>query len=489
MTRCPTPGHVLAVTNRGLHASSSWNAQQNRLTPDWADTTTRELPGEAIYLHDPAEGQWYSPAFEPLRQTDARHDVEFRADGTAVYRMSRHSLATELTVFVPPDEPLGVYHLRIRNELLHPRRLTCAPYFEMVLADMPENSGALRVDESPSGHGLLFENPRNTFRTGPAFAAVFPAPEDSLTRRGDFFSPARSNAHPAWVEHGLVPKAGSHGDMQSVAAFRLPLEIPANGEIEVVVVLGQAGTRAEAERLIAAYAREGHAARQLDATRRWWNGFMDRLEVRTSDPAFDGCLVWLRYQALAERIWARKGFYQASGAFGFRDQLQDSVNLVWADPALARRQILLHAAQQFVEGDTVHWFFLQQDGRTGFASRSHASDNLLWLGWAVGEYVRMTGDEAILDERVAYLDAEVPLPPLPGGRHGMGFFPLRSQCAEPLLGHVLRAVDLVLDHRMGRHGLPLIGTGDWNDGLDEIGSRGRGESVWMGLFLHVVLSR
>ncbi len=482
-------GQVTAVTNRGLHASSNGNAQQNRLTPDWPDTTSRELPGEAIYLHDPADGQWYSPCYEPLRQPDARHEVEFRSDGTALFRMTRHAISTELTVFVPPDEPLTVYHLRVRNELLQPRRLTIAPYFEMVLADMPERSGALRVTESADSRGLLFENPRNTFRSGPAFVAVTPAPSDTLTCRGDFFSPARSNARPAWVEHGLVPKAGSHGDHQSVAAFRMEVEVPASGETEVVIVLGQAGTQAEAERLITLYAQPGHASSQHDATRRWWNDFMARIEVRTADSAFDGYLAWLRYQALAGRIWARKGFYQASGAFGFRDQLQDSVNLIWADPSLARRQILLHAAQQFIEGDTVHWFFLQQDGRTGFASRSHASDNLLWLGWAVGEYVGMTGDHAILDERVAYLDAESPLPPLPEGKHGMGFFPLRSQCAETLAHHVLRAVDLVLDHRMGRHGLPLIGTGDWNDGLDEIGSHGRGESIWMGFFLHVVLKR
>ncbi|MEI6562994.1 MAG: hypothetical protein WCO42_01660 [bacterium] len=479
-------GHVMAVTNRGLHTSSSVNSQQNRLTPDWADTTTRELPGEAFYLYDPDQRDWFSPTYEPLRSNTADYETEFRTDGTAVFQMRQGTLSTELTVFVPPDEPAGVYRLVVRNEGDRARRLYCVPYFQMTLAAQPEHSGPLNRTPTTAGHGWLFENPRNTFRSGPAFVAVMPAPEESTTRRGEFFGAGRAVSHPAWVENG--PSAVDRdSDNQVVAAFRVMLELPPKSECEVVVVLGQTGSRAEAGQVIARYTDPGHALRQLEATRRWWNGFMGTLEVETSDPVLDGYLYWLRYQALAERIWARKGFYQSSGAFGFRDQLQDSVNLIWVDPALARRQILRHAAQQFIEGDTVHWFFLQQDGRTGFSSRSHACDNLLWLGWAVAEYVRMTGDETLLDEPVSYLDAESPLLPLPEGKHGMGFFPLRSACEESVFGHVRRALDLVLNRRMGRHGLPLIGTGDWNDGLDEIGSEGRGESVWLGLFLYSIL--
>lgn len=478
-------GHVMAVTNRGLHTSSSVNSQQNRLTPDWADTTSRELPGEAFYLFDRDQQQWFSPTYEPLRSPDAEYETEFRTDGTAVFHMRQGSLVTELTVFVPPDEPLGVYRLKLRNEGDQTRRLYCAPYFQITLAAQPEHSGILAHRPASLGAGWLFENPRNTFRSGPAFVAVSPAPEGSTIRRGDFFGSGRTVAHPAWVEGGTQVQPDPDG--QTVAAFRVAVDIPPHSEREVVVVLGQTGTRAEAERLIANYLKPDYSVRQLEATRRWWKGFKGTLEVETSDPAVDSYLCWLRYQSLAERIWARKGFYQASGAFGFRDQLQDSVNLIWVEPALARRQILLHAAQQFVEGDTVHWFFLQQDGRTSFSSRSHACDNLLWLAWAVGEYVRMTGDETLLDETVPYLDAEIPLLPLPEGKQGMGFFPLRSTREDSVLDHVRRALDLVLNKRMGQHGLPLMGTGDWNDGLDEIGSEGRGESVWMGFFLYYIL--
>lgn len=478
-------GHVLAVTNRGLHSSSSINSQQNRLTPDWADTTGRELPGEAIYLYDRDQKRWVSPVYEPLRERGAQYETDFSTDGTAVFHMRMGSLSSELTVFVPPDEPLGVYRLTLRNEGDQPRRFYCAPYFQITLAAQPEHSGTLMRQPATAGHGWLFENPRNIFRSGPAFVAVSPAPEASTTRRGEFFGAGRTVAHPAWVE-GKASSRREH-DHQAVAAFRIPVELPPHSSCGIVVVLGQTATVLEAETLIARYTQPGHAVAQLAATRRWWNGFMGTLEVGTGRPEVDSYLYWLRYQALAERIWARKGFYQASGAFGFRDQLQDCVNLIWVEPALARRQILLHAAHQFVEGDTVHWFFLQQDGRTSFSSRSHASDNLLWLAWAVAEYVRMTGDETLLDETVPYLDAEVPLQPLPEGKQGIGFFPLRSTREDSVLKHVRRALDLVLKKRMGKHGLPLMGTGDWNDGLDEIGSEGRGESVWLAFFLYYIL--
>jgi cyclic beta-1,2-glucan glucanotransferase len=211
--------------------------------------------------------------------------------------------------------------------------------------------------------------------------------------------------------------------------------------------------------------------------------------VRTGSPAFDGYVDWLHYQALAERLWARRGFYQASGAYGFRDQLQDAVNLLWADPAIARRQIVLHAAQQFLEGDVAHWFHLLPDGRTGMVGRTYASDTLVWLPWAVVEYLAATGDDTVLGERAPYLEAEQTLPALPAGKAGMGFEPLRPAVDGDVYRHCLRAIDLVLGRRMGAHGLPLMLCGDWNDGLDEIGSEGKGESIWLGFFLLNVLDR
>ena len=481
-------GHVVSVTNRGLHTSSSVNSQQNRLTPDWADIVTREVPSEAFYLYDPERREWFSPTYHPLNDADANHEVEFSVDGSATYRMTRGTLATELVVFVPPDEPTGVYLLTVKNHDELPRRLRLAPYFQIVLAAQPEHAGPLSTQFDPQLNALLFENPRNSFRSGPAFVAMSLPAERVETTRGGFFGAAGDVSRPALVEHGRRDGRPTDDD-RPVAAMLATLEIPAHGERTVAVVLGQAGDGRQAQTVVRKYA-DPHAARvSLEHSRQWWLRLMNTVRVATSQPQFDHYLDWLKYQALAERIWARRGFYQASGAFGFRDQLQDSVNLMWVDPGLARRQILLHAAQQFVEGDVVHWFHHLQDGRTGFAARTHASDNLVWLPWAVVEYVGATGDYSILDEQTPYLEAEQPFAPLPAGKHGMGFNPLRSTRSDTVYQHCLRAIDLVLDHRMGEHGLPLIGTGDWNDGLDEIGSQGRGESIWLGFFLVSILDR
>ena len=481
-------GHVVVVTNRGLHTSASVNAQQNRITPDWSDVVTKEVPSEAIYLQDPATGEWFSPTYHPLNDPDARTESEFGVDGTAVFRMSKGTVETELTVFVPPDDPVGVYLLTVKNHADAPRRLRLASYFQMVLAGQPEHAGALSVRVDPALDAAFFQNPRNTFRTGPAFAAMSEHVERFETTRGPFFGRDRDLARPHFLREG-GPDAATNQDDRPIAAMLTTIDVPANGSYTVVILLGQADDRRAAEAVIRKYQDVADAEEALEAARRWWRDLIGTVRVESESPEFDAYLDWLKYQALAERIWSRRGFYQASGAYGFRDQLQDSVSLLWADPAIARRQILLHASQQFLEGDVVHWFHRLQDGRTGFVGRSHASDNLLWLAWAVVEYVGATGDESLLDERTPYLESEQPFELLPRGKHGMGFDPIRSTRSDTVYDHCRRAIDLVLDRRMGAHGLPLIGTGDWNDGLDEIGSEGRGESVWLGLFLSYILRR
>ncbi len=484
-------GHIVSVTNRGLHTTASVNAQQNRLTPDWPDIVTRELPGEAIYLYDLDHSEWFAPTYHPLNDPEASHEVAFSVDGTAVFRMAKGTIETELTVFVPDDEPTGVYLLTVRNQGDSPRRLRVAAYFQIVLADQPEHAGPLDIQVAQNLSAVFFTNPRNTFRTGPAFASITGHAECIETRRGRFFGAGRGVTHPYCVEHGSPDHLEAAGlDDRPVAALQTTLTIPSGGTASVVVLLGQADDRKRAEEVILAYRdAPGVALARLERTRRWWLDLMETLSVQTNSPEFDHYLYWLRYQALAERIWARRGFYQASGAFGFRDQLQDATNLLAMDPLLARRQILLHSAQQFVEGDVVHWFHRLQDGRTGFVARTHASDNLLWLAWATVDYIDATGDETLLDERTPYLDAEQPFLPLPGDKEGFGFDPLRSPIEDTVYAHCMRSINLVLDHRMGAHGIPLMGTGDWNDGLDAIGSEGRGESVWLGFFMVYILNR
>jgi len=479
-------GHSVMVTNRGLHTSCNGNSQQNRLTPDFPDTVTKEVPAEAIYLYDADRNEWYSPTYYPLNDQSAKNEAEFGVDGTSVFRMTRGSVSTELTVFVPPDDPTGVYLLTIKNNAGHSRRMRIAPYFQMVLEFQPERSGLLQMHYDKALSALFFKNPRNMFRTGWAFASMSTRAQSVETKRGRFFGTDRGVIHPFMVEKG-EPDTTQASDTRQIASFLGTVEIPAHGERTVTIILGQTDSMEESARLVRKYKNIETTRKALEDTRKWWLSLMGTVKIETNSPEFDRLQNWLKYQALAERIWARRGFYQTSGAFGFRDQLQDTVNLMWVDPALARKQILLHASQQFITGDVFHWFFTLTDGRTAFSCRSHASDNPLWLAWSVTEYTRATGDYSILDEMTSYVVSEFPFADLPKNKAGWGHLYHRSTREDSVYRHCLRSIDLVMEKRTGKHGLPLIRTGDWNDGLDEIGSEGKGESVWLGFFLYYIM--
>lgn len=480
------PIHSVMVTNRGLHTSCNGNSQQNRLTPDWADTVTREIPSEAIYLFDRDAKEWYSPTYHPINDTGAKHESEFSVDGTAVFRMKKGDISTELTVFVPPDDPTGVYLLTIRNGSGRKINMRVSPYFQMVLGFMPEKSGPLGGKYDKELDTLFYENPRNIFRSGPAFASMSIKSECFETRRGRFFGSGRGVARPFMVENGRPDKTQLTDDGQ-IAGLAGSVEVPAGGESVVAIVLGQADDKKKAAEIIKKYKDVNTVKKALEDTRRWWLGLMGTMKVRSNSQEFDRYHNWLKYQALAERIWARRGFYQTSGAYGFRDQLQDTVNLIWVDPALARKQIILHASQQFVEGDVFHWFFTLTDGRTAFSCRSHASDNPVWLAWGVAEYIRATGDHSILDEMTSYVESEFPFAKLPKNKQGWGHLYHRTTRSDTVFRHCMKSIDLILDDRTGKNGLPLMQTGDWNDGLDEIGSEGKGESIWLGFFLYYIL--
>jgi cyclic beta-1,2-glucan synthetase len=480
------PIHSVMVTNRGLHTSCNGNSQQNRLTPDWADTVTKEIPNEAIYLFEPDRELWYSPTFHPVNDTAAKHTCRFGVDGTAVFHMSQAGISTELTVFVPPSDPLGVYLLKVRNDSDQPRTLRVAPYFQMCLGFMPEKSGPLHPRFDRKLKALFYENCRNIFRSGPAFVAISADPDAVETRRGRFFGESGDVCHPYFLQNAKGD-AGELKDDAEIASFLATITLQPRGEQTIAILLGQTDDRKQAPTLIRKYQDLAAVHSSLEETKQWWLGLMSTVEVKTSDPSFNEYQNWLKYQALAERIWPRRGFYQTSGAYGYRDQLQDTVNLMWVDPSLARKQIKLCASQQFIQGDVFHWFFTLTDGRTAFSCRSHASDNPLWLAWAVGEYIRVTEDFTILDEMTSYVVSEFPFAKLPQNKQGWGHLYHRTTRGDTIYRHCMRSIDLVLNDRTGKNGLPLIQTGDWNDGLDEIGSEGKGESVWLGFFLYYIL--
>lgn len=476
-------GHGAVVSNAGEICAFAGNVQQNALTPFVLDSVPREPPGEVMYVLELATGQCFCPTWTPLRRAGAEHSVTFGL-GYARFGCVRRELELELTAFAPPDAPLQLRLLRLRNRGARAASYRVAPYFEVVLAELPRDSrGALLERSDPTLGALYFANPRNDFVPGWAFVATSLDEVRTETLRSRFVGgPGRDLSNPHWVEHG-APNLRQPDDGRRVAAFAGEISLPAGGEITLSVVLGQAATIEEAAGWVRRY-RSVDAARQaLEETRRDWRDTLSVLRVESNLPEFDRLVNdWLPYQTLSARLWGRTGPQQRGGAFGFRDQLQDALPWLVLKPALARRQILLHAAQQFREGDVFHWWHPIGADQTGFGDRGRASDPHLWLPYVTTRYLRATGDLALLDEPVAFLEGRA----IPRGALAISYAPRRARETASLYQHCQRAVALSLA-RLGRHGLPLIGVGDWNDALDRVGRRGRGESVWLGFFLYDVL--
>jgi cyclic beta-1,2-glucan synthetase len=476
-------GHGAVVSNDGAIFSFAANAQQNGLSPFDLDAVPTQLPGQGFYVVDLATGRIETPTLVPHRRADARHEVTF-GRGYAVFRKSCPGLELELTAFVAPDEPLEHRLLTIRNSGPAPARYRVVPYVEMTLGELPhDTAGRLEVGADAGSSTLFFHNPRNAFAGGWAFVATSLAVEERETVRSRFLGgPGHDLANPCLAATGRSDPA-QRDDGRRVASFLGHVEVPAGGEVTLSLVLGQAPSREEAGRLARAHAAVPAARQAFERTRQFWSQTLDALRIETNEPAFDRLVNhWLPYQVLTARLWGRTGPNQRGGAFGFRDQLQDVLPLLLLQPELARRQILLHAAQQFVEGDVLQWWHRSRDGHTGLGARNRASDPHLWLPYVVARYVEATGDQAVLDEPVPFLEGK----PVPHGSEGIVIVPRPSRDTASLYEHCRRAVDFSLG-RMGENGLPLIGTHDWNDGLSDLGHAGRGESGWLGFFLHDVL--
>ncbi|WP_159731170.1 glycosyl transferase family 36 [Methylosinus sp. Ce-a6] len=476
-------GQGAVLGNHGDIYSFHGNSRLNGFTPFRMGEGRMTPAGQAIYVYDLARQDAHSATFVPLRRRDAEHSVEYGL-GYAIYRARRDDLELELTVFVPPSQPVEIKLLRIVNHKDHERLLQITPAMEIVLAETPNDSlGSVEAVTGENNRALFFRNPDNNFVQGWAFAATsLPAEFVETSRRRFLGHESRDPALPYMVEHGH-PDAGAPEHQRKVASFSGAIDVPALGEQRIVVALGQT-RELESSKILAALASDtAYATRALEETKRDWDRRLGVLRVKTNRPEFDRLVNdWLPYQLLVSRLWGRSGPAQRSGATGYRDQLQDVLPLIHLSPELARAQILKHAAHQFIEGDAVKWWHDAPDGGCGVADRTHASDPHLWLPYVAIRYVKGTGDDAILDAIEPFLEADL----TPPDREGHASVPLTSRDKDTLLGHCARAIDYSLD-RFGSHGLPLMGTGDWDDGLNLLGAEGRGESVWVGFFLHGIL--
>ena len=472
------PDFGFMVSAEGSGSTWSGNSQQNHLTP-WSNDPVSDAPGEVIYLRDEESGEIWGPTALPIRLQGARY-VARHGQGFSRFEHISHGIALELTQFAAADDPIKISHLKITDLSGRARRLSVTAYVQWVLGAAPGTAAALIATEiDPQTGALLARNPWNIdFGARVAFADLAGRQTSWTGDRRAFLGRNGTLARPRLLAMpGPLPNTvGAAFD--PCGALQTVVDLPAGGSATTVFLLGQTTTLGQAQSLIKRYRAADTSAALKAATARW-DGILGGVQVKTPDRALDILLNrWLLYQTLACRVWARTGFYQASGAYGFRDQLQDVMALCVAQPDLARAHLLRAAGRQFPEGDVQHWWLPE----SGKGIRTRISDDRIWLAYVTSHYVSVTGDAAVLDEHIAFLEGPV----LRDGEDEAFFTPMVSDMQASLFDHCALALDQSL--ALGVHGLPLIGTGDWNDGMNMVGQGGKGESVWLGWFLHTTLT-
>ena len=471
------PSFGTLVSESGSANTWSENAQEFRLTP-WSNDPVGDANTEAYYLRDEESDRFWSPTLLP--SGGAAPYVTRHGFGYSVFEHSEEGIDSELVVYVAIDAPVKFVALKLHNGSGRRRRLSVTGYLEWVLGDeRAKTQMHVNTEIDPSSGALFARNPYNTEFAGRiaffdvddvAGATVSGDRNEFLGRNGTLRNPAAMR-RPALS--GVVGAA-----LDPCAAIRLPFELADGQTSEIVFRLGVGGSAEQARQLVQRWRGSVAAHDALTAVKQYWQHTLGAVRVETPDPSLDVLTNgWLVYQILACRLWGRNAFYQSSGAFGFRDQLQDVMALVHATPELVREHLLRCASRQFPEGDVQHWWH----SPSGRGVRTHCSDDYLWLPLATCRYVATTGDAGVLDEPAHFLEGRS----LKDEEASYYDLPKQSDQVANLYEHCVRAIEHGL--HFGAHGLPLMGSGDWNDGMNLVGAGGKGESIWLGFFLYAVL--
>jgi cyclic beta-1,2-glucan synthetase len=472
----PDFGFLVSETGGGY----TWalNSGENRLSP-WRNDPVSDLPGEALYLRDEETAEVWSPTPQPAPAA-APYLVRHGA-GYTIFEHHSHGLQQHLRLFAAPDAPLKVVQLRVENTWQRPRRLTATYYMEWVLGVDRESSQATLIPEyDEASRALLARNPYNVeFGQRVAFVAASKVVHSLTADRAEFLGRMGSLRLPAGLRRvGLGGRV--EAGLDPCAALQVHLDLAPGESEEIYFLIGQGADRAETQALISHYQDPAQVAAAWQAVQEMWQDILETVQVNTPDAAMNLLLNrWLLYQALSCRIWGRSALYQSSGAYGFRDQLQDALALLHTRPDLTREHILRSARHQFTTGDVLHWWHPP----SGRGVRTLIKDDLLWLPYVTAHYVAASGDEAILFEEVPFLKG-APLKENEEERYGLYESTTETYTLYEHCRRVFKQSDT-----FGRHGLPLMGSGDWNDGMNRVGSGGQGESVWLGWFLYTTLTR
>ncbi len=472
----PEFGTVVSETG----SAYTWceNAHEFRLTP-WSNDPVSDPGGEAFYLRDEERGYFWSPMPYPSR--GATPYVTRHGFGYTVFEHTEIGIKSEAWVYVAMDGPVKFTVLKVRNQSGRARRLSASGFAEWVLGDVRPKTVMHIVTEIDLQSGAVFaHNPYNAeFGNRVAFFNVDHATRTVSADRTEFIGRNGTLAFPAAMNRTrLSGRVGAALD--PCAAIHVAFDLEHGEEREMIFTLGT-GRDADDAKSIARRFRDSATARQsLEGVWRYWRHTLGAVQVETPDPAVNLLTNgWLLYQTISCRLWGRSGYYQSGGAFGFRDQLQDTMSLIYAEPHLVRAHLLVCASRQFSEGDVQHWWHPP----AGRGIRSHCSDDFLWLPLAVCRYVLTTGDTGVLDEPVSFIKGRQVSP----DEESYYDLPVRSGETASLYDHCVRAI--LNGFRFGEHGLPLIGSGDWNDGMNRVGQEGKGESVWLAFFMCDVLIR
>ena len=454
------------------------NAHEFRLTP-WENDPVRDPCGEALYIRDEETGQVWSPAPWPARGVTPyviRHGF-----GYTVVEHFEHGIVSELWIYVAMDAPVKLSNLKLRNVSGGPRRLSVTGYCEWVLGDLRRKTLLnVQTEVDLKTGALLARNFYNIeFPDRIVFFDVIDQNRTVTGNRKEFLGRNGSLSQPAALKRArLSGKTGA--GLDPCGAMQVAFDLADGQERETSFRLGAGRNLGDVQNLVWRFRRAEASAVALAGVHEFWNRTLGAINVDTPDPAVNTMANgWLLYQTLSSRLWGRTGFYQSGGAYGFRDQLQDVMALVHAEPALTREHLLRAAAHQFREGDVQHWWHPP----AGRGVRTHFSDDYLWLPYVTCRYVSSVADTGVLDEQIPFLDARPVMPE----EEAYYDLPNRSQESATLYEHCVRAIQHGL--KFGEHGLPLIGSGDWNDGMNLVGKEGRGESVWLAFFLYDVLTQ